>query len=135
MPKIWRVWPEPVSLKCQLERTLLSAANYFTLKKISQLVNFEHRALEPENGITTYKLGYQSSRSGKFLYTGWFCHVLIPGCGFKNQNVYALETPQRCLDNRTHFFPIESSVAAAKGRQSNRLDFVLTDSRRVSATL
>src|SRR5580692_1673590 len=60
MPKIWRVWPEPVSLKCQLERTLLSAANYFTLKKISQLVNFEDHALEPENGITTYKLGYKN---------------------------------------------------------------------------
>src|ERR1700679_3234490 len=110
MPEIRRVWPELVSLTCQLERTLLSAANYFTLKKISQLVNFEHRALEPENRIPTYKLGYQSSRSRQFLRTGRFCHVLIPSCRFKNQNVYVLETPERCLNNRTHFFPIESSV-------------------------
>src|SRR6266446_2824550 len=127
MPKIRRVRPELVSLKCQLERAFLSAANYFTLKKISQLVNFEHRALEPEDRITAYKLGYQSSRSGQFLYTSRFCHVLIPGCRLKNQNVYVLETPERRLDNRTHFFPIESSVATAKRRQSNRLDFVLTD--------
>src|SRR3982074_1141908 len=127
MPQTRRVWPELVSLESQLERALLSATNYFTLKKISQFVNLEHCALESENRITADKLGYQSSCGGQFLYTSRFCHVLIPGCRFKNQNIHILEVPQCRLDNRAHFLPIESSVAAAERWQSNRHDLVLTN--------